>query len=70
MSRPAHGNGAVELTLKDLEDNRGYTIKKSGNQFILYCKKNVECGRISADANASGLSGAITGILARHNREH
>jgi len=72
MSRPEHGNGAVEATLQDLERNRGYVIELSsdGSQFILYCKKNTICGRISSDPDAKGFSGTITGILQRHTQSH
>lgn len=72
MARAEHPNKAVETTFQDLETHRGYKIvlAPSKAEFILYCKENVECGRVTADPTRGLARSAVNNVIQRHARGH
>lgn len=46
--RPAHQNGAVEITFLDLE-SKGWTITHSGSEYTLRYPGGGEAGKVTAD---------------------
>lgn len=69
MARPEHSNLAVEMTFKDLETYKGWTITLSWNkrEFILACKTRKEFGRITARLEAGQ---EMRNLIQRHAIEH